>query len=190
MQESQKRSLALAESYPARIKQSRKANRLKRGFGLTLDEHCHLEEFQQFKCAICLRPLERPQVDHNHMTGESRGLVCWHCNNALGKFRDNPEVLLRAAEYLQSPPIRRCFGAPRFGLPGRVSTTLKRRRLLAIKMVESGKVAVESYLVVYPEIVRDLEARTLAKTQRKLRKQKVRALIPAPINSHTRATQK
>jgi hypothetical protein len=40
-------------------------------------------------------------VDHNHETGKIRGLLCHHCNLAVGWIRDDPDRALRAAEYLQ-----------------------------------------------------------------------------------------
>lgn len=39
-------------------------------------------------------------VDHCHETGAVRGVLCWHCNTAIGKFNDSPELLARAIHYL------------------------------------------------------------------------------------------
>lgn len=125
---------------------------LKRNYGLTVEEKERVEDFQGHKCAICGRPLDRPNVDHSHATGEARGLLCWHCNNALGKFRDNPEILLKAAEFLKNPPVEQALGGKRFGLPGRISTSMKRRRTLAVKNVLEGRVAVEAYAFCCPEL--------------------------------------
>ena len=41
--------------------------------------------------------------DHDHKTGKPRGMLCMHCNQALGKFHDNIELLTRAIEYLTEP---------------------------------------------------------------------------------------
>jgi hypothetical protein len=39
-------------------------------------------------------------VDHDHGTGEIRGLLCVPCNNTLGLFREDPDLLKRAARYV------------------------------------------------------------------------------------------
>ena len=50
-------------------------------------------------------------VDHDHKTGEVRGLCCGICNNVLGLMaRDDPSVFDRAADYLRNPPARRVLG--------------------------------------------------------------------------------
>lgn len=63
-------------------------------------------------CAICDRPFEVeeiPVVDHDHECCPSRktcgqcvrGLLCAQCNQALGLFKDDPDILMSAAEYLE-----------------------------------------------------------------------------------------
>jgi hypothetical protein len=71
-----------------------------------------LLEEQGGKCAICgnnnggktgkTRESFRLAVDHNHITGELRGLLCSSCNMALGKFNDDVTLLHCAIEYLNS----------------------------------------------------------------------------------------
>jgi len=78
---------------------------LKRKYNLSLEDYDKLIEQQDGKCAIC--NTENPGghhkrfvVDHNHKTGEVRALLCSTCNTGLGNFYDNPQILLKAAEYL------------------------------------------------------------------------------------------
>lgn len=54
-------------------------------------------------CAICGgRNSDRDlAVDHNHITGEVRGLLCTRCNMGLGYFMDNPRLLASALVYLE-----------------------------------------------------------------------------------------
>jgi len=63
-----------------------------------------LREHQQNRCAICDASEPGGQgdfhVDHDHATGKVRGLLCSRCNTSLGLYRDSPERLRRAADYL------------------------------------------------------------------------------------------
>lgn len=54
------------------------------------------------KCQICNKKLKNSQkcVDHNHATGEIRGILCVQCNAGLGNFYDNENNLLNAIKYL------------------------------------------------------------------------------------------
>ena len=52
-------------------------------------------------CAICQTKLEEKCLDHDHKTGKIRDLLCNNCNAGLGKFQDNPELLIKAADYLK-----------------------------------------------------------------------------------------
>lgn len=87
-----------------------KANSLSRYFGMTIAEYDALMEKQGGVCAIC-RGVETHgtfthlAVDHCHQTNQVRGLLCNQCNRALGGFRDDPERLRRAIEYLGGAPV-------------------------------------------------------------------------------------
>jgi hypothetical protein len=94
-----------AKEYQQSHPDIRKSQRLKK-FGITLDEFNKLFEIQNGKCAICgYSDLSDknffPVVDHTHETGKVRGLLCMNCNMGLGKFKDNPEFLRSAINYLR-----------------------------------------------------------------------------------------
>jgi len=76
---------------------------LKKKYGLTVEQYDEMLLAQGGGCAICGRP-PRPDialyVDHDHATGQVRGLSCFRCNNALGDFNDDPALLASAAAYL------------------------------------------------------------------------------------------
>lgn len=58
---------------------------------------------QDFKCAICKRDINLKNcLDHCHNSGYIRGLLCRHCNNGLGQFKDNIDNLVEAIRYLTS----------------------------------------------------------------------------------------
>lgn len=76
----------------------------RRTYGLSADDVDRLLAEQGGGCAICQARPERlasMHVDHDHQTGRVRGLLCIDCNQGLGKFRDEPSLLLRAAVYLR-----------------------------------------------------------------------------------------
>ncbi len=75
-------------------------------YGLTPQQYNEMLEQQNFKCKICgaeksgSKRADRLFVDHCHKTNKVRGLLCQHCNMSLGGFRDNPDLLQRASQYL------------------------------------------------------------------------------------------
>lgn len=79
-------------------------NRLLREFGITVEDYEAMLAAQGGVCAICAKECRsgrRLAVDHDHVTGVVRGLLCLHCNLALGKFDDDPERIERALAYLR-----------------------------------------------------------------------------------------
>jgi len=98
-----------------RRKQYRKENPLKiknlllkRDWNITLEEYHEKVIQQKGVCAICGKPEKstyrgKPRclaVDHNHQTGELRGLLCNDCNIALGWFHDDIDVIKNSINYL------------------------------------------------------------------------------------------
>lgn len=76
----------------------------RRTYGLSAGEVEVMLDEQHGGCAICRDRPERlasMHLDHDHETGQLRGLLCLSCNQGLGKFRDDPALLLRAIVYLR-----------------------------------------------------------------------------------------
>lgn len=79
-------------------------------YGLTGPEYDSLWEYQGGKCALCRWATGRTRrlsVDHNHRTGEVRGLLCRPCNSLLGHARDLAEFFERCIAYLDKSPFQR-----------------------------------------------------------------------------------
>lgn len=79
--------------------------RLKTKYGLTAQAYDALLHSQRGLCAICNEApsgARRLAVDHDHETGEVRGLLCMSCNTGIGLFRDRSDLLLSATRYLSA----------------------------------------------------------------------------------------
>lgn len=93
---------------PEKEKSSNAKSKLKCKYGLSLEDLGSLLEKQNFACAICTRPLSlratkkasKPHVDHCHVTGVVRGLLCLTCNTGIGMFGDSSDLLDAAKEYI------------------------------------------------------------------------------------------
>lgn len=73
-------------------------------YGLTREDYTRILSEQHGHCAICQHLPKRGRrlcIDHNHATGQVRGLLCDACNYGLGGFQDNPDFLLSAIAYLR-----------------------------------------------------------------------------------------
>ncbi|MFD9337859.1 endonuclease VII domain-containing protein [Streptomyces sp. NPDC060028] len=77
-----------------------RAGHLKRSYGITEGERDEMITAQGGVCAIC-REAPPEHVDHDHQTGKVRGVLCFSCNAALGQFKDRPDVIRRAAAYVE-----------------------------------------------------------------------------------------
>lgn len=69
--------------------------------GLSSQAWKDLREHQGTTCAICKEP-GALMIDHEHLDGFVRGLLCNRCNLALGLFEDDPELIRKAAGYLEA----------------------------------------------------------------------------------------
>jgi len=92
--------------YPDRIR----SRHLEERFGITPVEYICLLTAQEGHCAICERTSNNNgkaslSIDHDHITGKIRGLLCWQHNSLLGHIKDDPEQLRRLIKYLGRPPI-------------------------------------------------------------------------------------
>jgi hypothetical protein len=86
------------------VKRSARDAYYRRTYGVSADEFDAMLEAQGGRCAICKEMPERlasMHVDHDHATGEVRGLLCLNCNQGIGKLKDDASLLLRAAFYLR-----------------------------------------------------------------------------------------
>jgi hypothetical protein len=83
----------------------RRNSRLLYQYGLTIEDYNKLLNLQNGLCAICGTENPLPHcnftVDHNHTTGNIRGLLCHKCNKAIGLLQDSHEICLAAAKYLE-----------------------------------------------------------------------------------------
>jgi hypothetical protein len=74
---------------------------LRHRYGTTLEWYRQRLDEQGGVCAICKGvSLKRLGVDHNHQTGEVRGLLCVKCNAGIGNFNENPSLMYAAVQYL------------------------------------------------------------------------------------------
>lgn len=80
-------------------------------YGITAETYQAMMEVQGGKCAICQSQTSRTDwrsgkvhalsVDHDHVTGKIRALLCDNCNRGLGLFGDSTDTVLAAATYLK-----------------------------------------------------------------------------------------
>lgn len=102
------RNQAHYTSNKAKYRQKNKAQSLKR-YGLTEEALAAILERQGQQCPICERFLAFPTVraiDHCHVTGSVRGVLCRRCNTALGLLEESPANLERALEYLSMSRLK------------------------------------------------------------------------------------
>lgn len=92
-------ALAKAREYRRTVGRWKKVEKV---YGLTREQHDELLARQGNTCAICALPMERIHIDHDHATGEVRGLLCPKCNQAIGLLQDSADIALAAAHYLKN----------------------------------------------------------------------------------------
>lgn len=105
------RTKAKVRAYNKRNPRQKINNRLQNSYGITLEEFEQLLIDQNNCCAICGTEHKKEQslhVDHNHNTGEVRGLLCHNCNFGIGHFQDDFNLLIKASEYIKSSKENEC----------------------------------------------------------------------------------
>ncbi len=86
------------------VRAEQRAAWLARRYGLTPEDYADMLAAQDNRCAICGdEPADGKalHIDHDHESGAVRGLLCGHCNRAIGLFKDNADVMEMAAAYLR-----------------------------------------------------------------------------------------
>jgi len=78
---------------------------LKATYGISRDVYLEMFNKQNGCCAICnkhqINFKRRLHVDHNHITGKIRALLCNLCNSMIGTSQEDPEILTNAIKYLE-----------------------------------------------------------------------------------------
>ena len=80
--------------------QANKIIHLKTRYGLTLEEYEAFCDLRNNQCELC-GSTRLLHIDHDHKTGELRGLLCNKCNQGLGLFNDSSDLIQKAYEYLK-----------------------------------------------------------------------------------------
>ena len=93
------------KSHPEKRHGYSRKGALRRSYKMTEEDYENMSKKQDGLCAICSKPNTSKrnaylQIDHNHVTGMIRGLLCDKCNRGLGYFNDSSKMLDIASKYL------------------------------------------------------------------------------------------
>lgn len=110
-----KRTSANRRKNPKRYQNYNLVSRLRKVFGLAVEDYWHAHDLQNGLCSICGEPQQFSSrnpaitnllcVDHDHTTKQLRDLLCSRCNTGLGQFLESPERLRSAADYVERHKI-------------------------------------------------------------------------------------
>lgn len=85
---------------------------LQKRYGISLEEYHNLYKLQEGKCAICKTSSEEfsknLSVDHNHTTGEVRGLLCVYCNNIVGIYENHKDTVEKYLDFYKKGGLSTC----------------------------------------------------------------------------------
>lgn len=91
-------------SRPHRNYETNRRHMLKRNYGITPEQYASLRERQGGLCAVCRDPLpggSKEHVDHDHATGQIRGITCHNCNQAIGHLKEDVRRAFLVVQYLR-----------------------------------------------------------------------------------------
>lgn len=94
-----------SENWHSKSAIEKQASRVKAMYGINPEEYITMHEKQNGKCAICgesPKTLRGLHIDHSHITGKVRGLLCHGCNTGIGALKEDAQILLNAIKYLRS----------------------------------------------------------------------------------------
>ena len=104
-EEIKERARKWAIDNPGRVKNNNRKWKLKNKYNISEEDYYFLLEKQHGGCAICGGlPSSNKEffcVDHDHNTGQVRGLLCDKCNRGIGHFDDEPWIILSAFNYIE-----------------------------------------------------------------------------------------
>lgn len=89
------------DRYESQTPRNRRDGWLKRTYDITIEEYTEILRTQDGHCAACISD-EKLVVDHDHKTGEVRGILCHTCNIALGMLGEDTERMQGLIQYLLS----------------------------------------------------------------------------------------
>lgn len=89
-----------------RLRELRRRMKLRRNYGISPEQYEKQLAFQRQLCGVCGKSLiglspQTIHIDHDHASGNLRGILCGACNVGLGSFRDDQNLLKAAALYLR-----------------------------------------------------------------------------------------
>ena len=88
---------------PDRLARYNRVSKLRKAYGIDIKGYNAILDAQGGVCAICKCEClsgRHLAVDHDHETGDVRGLLCSRCNTAIGLLRDDETLFTKAIEYL------------------------------------------------------------------------------------------
>jgi hypothetical protein len=96
--------------YNRKYKDISEDKRMKKQYGISLEDYKKMSELQKGLCLICKKPeltflnqtARKLSIDHCHKTGKVRGLLCQKCNMAIGIFSESEDILNSAIKYLSN----------------------------------------------------------------------------------------